>query len=88
MNRIGTYIRRFRAWMACCDELEARIARLEQRAAPRACETPRKRKGTAQADALKAKAKTLLEEGRSQSDVARQLGVSRQYISKIVRKGL
>ena len=72
--------------MACCGELEARIARLEHRVAPRASAIPRK--GTAEADVLKAKAKALLEEGLSQSEVARRLDVSRQYISKIVRKGL
>ena len=86
MIRIRTYLHRLRAWMTCCGELEARIARLEHRVAPRASAIPRK--GTAKADVLKAKAKALLEEGLSQSEVARRLDVSRQYISKIVRKGL
>ena len=84
MNWLKQAIRSLCQWAGCCKELENRIVRIETGRRKRS----RSRPSSPEAVALKSRAKELLHSGMSQSETARVLGVSRQYISKIVHKGL
>jgi beta-lactamase class A len=84
MNWLKRIVCSFCEWAGCRRDLEVRITWLERHIKPR----PRIDHGktTAGAENLKTSSRKLLDEGLSQSEVARRLGVSRQYISKIVRR--
>ena len=67
-------------------DLEKRVAKLERRLA--GSSSPTRRKPVLENENRQAEVKELLAQGNSQSEVARHLGVSRQYINQLVRKGL
>ena len=80
----ATMVRRYRG--RHLHDLEKRVAKLERRLA--GSSSPTRRKPILEIGNNQTQVKELLARGNSQSEVARHLGVSRQYINKLVRRGL
>ena len=93
MMKLAAMVRRYRG--PHLRDLENRIAELELRlevlpsgAADKPVEPAKPARRMVDAKKRKVLAKQLLDSGISQSETALRIGVSRQYISQLVHKGL